>query len=161
MSLSPGRITSCLLTLCESFQDQQVDLTQDSFQLTASTLRLEMCEILHVEQSLFSLVWLALSNISPTSFQARWIPVTHLPGVTPPGWGAWCCTQTPCFFWENLCDWDYPPICGLLAQGCESLLYYASAPLKHLVVPSFYLYYEKKSFLLVFKLLRDRFFLCE
>lgn len=112
-------------------------------------------------ESLFSLVWLALSNISPTSFQARWIPVTHLPGVTPPGWGAWCCTQTPCFFWENLCDWDYPPICGLLAQGCESLLYYASAPLKHLVVPSFYLYYEKKSFLLVFKLLRDRFFLCE
>lgn len=62
MSLSLGRITSCLLTLCKSFQDQQVELTQDSFQLTASTLRLGTCESLHAEQSLFSTVWLALSK---------------------------------------------------------------------------------------------------
>ena len=78
-------------------------------------------------------------KISQASLQARWIPVTHLPGETPPGWGAWGGTQTSCFFWEDLCDWNDPPICGLPAQGGESLLYCASAPLKHLVVAPFYL----------------------
>ena len=47
ISICRNVIPDCLLPLQEALQDQHVGLSQDPFQMTASALGPEACEILH------------------------------------------------------------------------------------------------------------------
>ena len=71
------------------------------FQMTASALVPEACEILCVPFGsgvFISYSPLALLKASPACLQSQMFWRNHLPGAVPLGWGAQFGSQTPCFF---------------------------------------------------------------
>ena len=110
---------SCLLPLWEAPQDQQVGLTQSPFKLLLPSGVLE-CEILCAPlraESLFpTVVWLSYKQAllafkakhsGGSSFRCR----THRLGS--PMWGS-----DRSILGQNLCNYDYPPVCGPPTREC-------------------------------------------
>ena len=114
-----------------------------SFLVTAFVLGLWVCRILWVPfKSVFSFYYspLALLKSSLTRLQSQTFWGLIFPMQGP--WAAWPnVALKPIAHEENLCNYDYPPVCGLPTRKCGSWLYCISTLPVHLaVIPSLCLY---------------------
>ena len=112
-----------------------------SFQIMASVLGLEACEILYLpfSWSPFPTALQVFPIQAPLAFKVQRAGGSssqcRTPGLRSPMWGL-----DPSLLGENLCDFDYPPVCRSPTWECGSWLYCISAPPTHfIVVPSLYL----------------------
>ena len=118
---------SCLLTLQEAFQDQQVSLTQAPCRLLLLywvSVCVRFCECpLRLEHEAFCLsqtqALLTFKATHSGGSPSWW----RIPGLRSLMWGS-----DPSLLWEDLCNCDYPSICGLPSVGyylshCSSFLY--------------------------------------
>ena len=90
-----------------------------SGQITASALGSRGCEILYLSfqsEASISPSPLGLSEVSPTELQSQMFwGLIFL--VQDPWAGSLTCGSDLSLLWENLCDHNYSPVCGLPSQG--------------------------------------------